>query len=86
MVSSFHLPAGDDDKFAHAGDARSHGAEPVEEPHSGEEADDTGREDAEQQHRHHVHSGYRRTQHDEVGDCLYPFNLCICGAADNDNP
>ena len=75
MVSSIPPASRVNDKFAHAGDARSHGAEPVEEPHSGEEADDTGREDAEQQYRHHVHSGYRRTQHDEVGDYLYPFNL-----------
>lgn len=37
---------------AHAGDARSHGSEPVEEGGTGIDTDNSSREDAQQQYQH----------------------------------
>ena len=65
---------GDDDELAHAGDARSHGSEPVEEGGAGIDTDNSGREDAQQQYQHDVDACYGRTQYDEVGDYLYPLD------------
>ncbi len=65
---------GDDDKLAHAGDARSHGSEPVEEGGAGINADNSSGEDAQQQYQHNVDACYGHTQHDEVGDYFYPLD------------
>ena len=65
---------GDDDELAHAGDARSHGSEPVEEGGTGIDTDNSSREDAQQQYQHDVDTCYGRAQHDEVGDYLYPLD------------
>ena len=65
---------GDDDELAHAGDARSHGSEPVEEGGAGIDTDNSSREDAQQQYQHDIDACYGRTQYDEVGDYLYPLD------------
>lgn len=61
---------GDDDELAHAGDARSHGSEPVEEGGAGIDTDNSSREDAQQQYQHDIDACYGRTQYDEVGITL----------------
>ena len=71
---------GDDDELAHAGDARAHGAEPVENgvtcprgSGGGADADDSRREDAKQQHQHDVDARHGGAQHEEIGDDLQPL-------------
>ena len=77
---------GDDDELAHAGDARSHGSEPVEEGGAGIDTDNSSREDAQQQYQHDVDTCYGRAQHDEVGDYFIHSMVCTWGGAETDSP
>ena len=69
----------DDDEFAHAGDARAHGSEPVEERHTRQEANEAGRHDAQHQDQHDVDARYGSAQYDQVGEDLEPLDALSLG-------
>ena len=79
VADQFHQAAGqhgDDDQFAHVGNALSHGREPLKQTvRFSQHADHAAQYQTQCQHDHHVHSDDGREQDDQVRNDLHPVDV-----------